>query len=338
MKHQKIIITNAQNQQVEAQAPVIISASRATDIPAFYSNWFIRRLKKGYLQWQNPFNNKTSYVSFSQTRLIVFWSKNPAPMFQHLHWLNQHFPNYYFQFTLNDYNRSLEKYVPPLPQRIETFIKLSEKIGKERVIWRFDPLILTRDIDVETLLERIRNIGNQLHSHTQKLVISFADIQNYQKVQTNLQKASVAYREFSGDTMVQIAQGIQNLNKQWNLAIATCAEEIKLEQYGIIHNKCIDDQLIKKLFAHDTQLMHFIGYQPLPPDLFNPNYRLQKIKNLKLKDPGQRKFCGCILSKDIGQYNTCPHLCSYCYANTSAQAALQNYQRHKQNPSDEKII
>jgi len=334
----KIKIVTEQNNEVEAQAPVIISASRSTDIPAFYADWFIHRLKKGYLQWKNPFNNVPLYVSFKKARLIVFWSKNPKPMLQHIDWLNDNYPNYYFQYTLNDYDKTIEQKVPDIKQRIETFIQLSEKIGKDKVIWRFDPLILTDKIGVDELLLKVENIGNQLKNHTRKFVFSFADIRIYSKVQNNLRKAQIPFNEFNDRTMNEFAAGLQTLNKNWQFDIGTCAEAIDLQKYGITHNKCIDDDLIKKLFYSDTALMNFIGYRVVAPDLYDTTYKLVKISNGNLKDGGQRELCGCIFSKDIGRYNTCPHLCEYCYANTSKQSALENYKIHRNSPLSETII
>ena len=130
--------------KVSAQMPVIVSASRSTDIPAFYADWFMERLKAGYVKWFNPFNGVPLYVGFRKTRLVVFWSKNPVPMLTHLDALDEICPNYYFQFTLNDYDTErIEPNVPPVAARIETFRKLSERLGRDRVVWRFDPLILT---------------------------------------------------------------------------------------------------------------------------------------------------------------------------------------------------
>ena len=123
---------------------MIISASRATDIPAFYSRWFFDRLKVGYARWRNPYNGKDTYVSFDKTRFIVFWSKNPALIIQSLHLLKERNIGCYFQFTLNDYDaEGLEPNVPPIEQRIETFKLLVDTLGTGSVVWRFDPLILT---------------------------------------------------------------------------------------------------------------------------------------------------------------------------------------------------
>jgi hypothetical protein len=135
--------------------------------------------------------------------------------------------------------------------------------------------------------------------------------------------------------MNEFATGLQQLNKNWNFELATCAEQIPLEKYGIAHNKCIDDDLMIKLFPNDEILMDFLGVKIMPPDMFNLNGNIEKKR--KNKDSGQRQFCGCIMSKDIGEYNTCPHLCEYCYANTSKEIALRNWQLHKQKPNSETI-
>jgi len=322
--------------EVIAQTPTIISASRATDIPAFYADWFIERIKRGYVKWRNPFNGVPLYVSFQNVRLIVFWSKNPKPLLKHLDFLDKRGIYYYFQYTLNDYeNERIEKGVPKLAERIETFKLLSQRIGKDKIIWRFDPLILTDTISVDYLLNRVENIGNQLKDYTEKLVFSFADIKQYKKVQTNLQKNTTNYREFNDAEMHDFARRLQQLNLNWNLELGTCAEPIPLEQYDIVHNKCIDDDLIIKLFPQDKSLMDFLGVKTIPSDMFNPEPRLEKTKDNR--DRGQRQFCGCIISKDIGEYNTCPHQCEYCYANTSQQMALANWKRFKNNQNTESI-
>jgi len=336
MNWDKINITKQDGEVVEAQAPIIISASRSTDIPAFYSDWFIQRIQAGYVKWKNPFNGVPLYVSFNKARLIIFWSKNPKPMLKHLDYLDERIRNYYFQYTLNDYDiEKLEPNVPNVQSRIETFTELSERIGKGKVIWRFDPLILTEKMGVNELLKKVENIGNQLKNHTEKMVFSFADIKLYKKVQNNLRKNAINYQEFNEGRMNEFAAGLQQLNKTWRFEIGTCAEKIPLEKYGIIHNKCVDDDLMIKLFPHDKILMDFLGVKITPPDIFNPKGGIEKKKNNK--DKGQREFCGCIFSKDIGEYNTCPHLCEYCYANASKEIALANWKQHKQNPNNEMI-
>ena len=336
MQWQKEKIKIDNNTKVDAQAPIIISASRSTDIPTFYSDWFVSRWEAGYIKWTNPFNGQPLYVSFKNTRLVVFWTKNPRPMFKHLDYLDKNIPNYYFQFSLNDYDK--EKYeakVPSVESRIKTFKELSQRLGKKRVVWRYDPLILTKDIDVNELLRRVKNIGNQIHEFTEKLVFSFVDIDIYRKVENNLKKEDVPYIEWTTQNMEEFAKGISQINKDWGLQLGTCSEKIDLDKYGIVHNKCIDDDLMIDLFSHDSQLMDFLGVEIKQPDLFSDG---EIIKTRNLKDKGQREDCGCIMAKDIGQYNTCPHECNYCYANTSKEIAKKNYKRYLENPSSESIL
>jgi hypothetical protein len=306
----------------------ILSASRSTDIPAFYADWLLERLKAGYSVWMNPFNQERYRVSFADTRMIVFWSKNPKPMLERLDEVESlGFRQYYFQFTLNDYvAEGLEPNVPPVAERIDTFKRLADRIGKERVIWRFDPLMLTEKISIDALLERVGNIGQQLKGYTEKLVFSFIDIAAYRKVQKNL--AGLGVREFSPDDQIQFAQGLAELNQDLRLELATCGELADLSAYGVKHNKCVDDELMMRLFHDDAGLMDFIGAEY---DMFN-GWQIKKSK----KDKGQRKSCGCIVSKDIGMYNTCRHFCVYCYANTSKECVLKNVGRH--NDESESLI
>lgn len=314
-------------------APLIISASRSTDIPAFYSEWFANRLKAGYCKWINPFNRKPQYVSFEKCRFVVFWSKNPAPMIPYLDLLDEKGIGWYFQFTVNDYEaEGFEPNVPKLDERIETFAMLSEKAGKERVIWRFDPLILTDKLQPFDLLAKVERIGNQIHSYTEKLVISFADISNYAKVKRNLGAAGVNWQEFSPEAIEEIAAGVSSLAEGWGLEVATCGERVDLEKYGIAHNRCIDDELMMRISGSDRNLATFLGYGN-NLTLFDGS---KGTGQHPLKDKGQRKECGCIVSKDFGQYNTCEHLCIYCYANTSAQIVQKN--RNLVSPQGESII
>jgi hypothetical protein len=187
--------------RVEAIAPQIVSASRSTDIPAFYGDWFMARLNAGYVKWMSPFGGGPVYVSFAKVRLIVFWSKNPAPFLRHLEPLNQRGISYYFLYTLNDYDtEGLEPCVPPCEERIRTFIQLSETIGKGRVVWRFDPLILSDEISVQELLKKIQRIGDRIAPFTKRLVFSFVAIEKYAKVKRNLQRQGFSsVREFTED-------------------------------------------------------------------------------------------------------------------------------------------
>lgn len=332
---------------VKAQYPQIVSASRSTDIPAFYADWFFNRLKEGYCAWTNPFNGVKSYVAFRDTRFIVFWSKNPEPLLDHLDELKERGIGCYIQYTLNDYvNEGLEKGVPALDKRIDTFKRLVDKLGKGHVIWRFDPLMLTDDINEDLLLEKISNIASQLKGYTEKLVFSFADIMSYKKVKRNLDDNNVHYIDWQPEQMIDFAHKLADANKEWGFTLATCAEKIDLSNYGIEHNKCIDDDLMIRLAWRDKALMDFLGAEIYQKDLFGVipkgaimlSDNLYATKKRNNKDAGQRLFCGCANSKDIGQYNTCPHLCEYCYANTSKNIALRNYKSHQEDPNKETII
>ena len=328
---------------VPMQVPIIVSASRSTDIPAFYADWFFHRLKVGYSAWTNPFNGVKGYVSYKNTRFIVFWSKNPHPLLLHLDYLKELNIGCYIQYTLNDYEQErLERGGPPLNERIKTFKELVNKLGKGRVIWRFDPLMLTDDIDINKLLAKIEHIGDKLIGYTEKLVFSFADIVSYRKVKSNLEKSRIPYHEWTEPQMLEFAERLSMLNRKWNYTLATCGEKINLQQFGIEHNHCIDDALIIRFAFEDKVLMDFLkvkifpmplsdlfgNTEPLPSDAIILPYNTYATHGDN-RDKGQRQFCGCIISKDIGEYNTCPHLCEYCYANTSKEVARRNYEQAK---------
>lgn len=344
-----ISITRDNGEVVKGKAPVIISASRSTDIPAFFSKWLFSRLEKGYCTWYNPFNKSVPYyVSFKNAKVFVFWSKNPEPIIPFLEKLDARGIHYYFQYTLNDYEKEgIEPGIPKLDKRIETFKKLSGIIGKEKVIWRFDPLILSEEITVRELLKKIWFVGNQIKGCTEKLVFSFADISVYKKVQNSLiresskfTKDNLSTAEFSEQNIEEFVIGLNKIRNEWSkegwdIQIATCSEKVDLKKYDIEHNKCIDGELMARLFTKDVDLMYFLSYGKLPDKsilLFDK--QLCGVKSLK--DNGQRDECGCIFSKDIGMYDTCKHHCFYCYANTSRNLVEKNHILH--NLNSESII
>jgi hypothetical protein len=330
----RVTILRDNGEKVEGIAPIIISASRSTDIPAFFSGWFFNRLEKGYVKWVNPYNKLApQFISFEKSRVIVFWSKNPKPMIPYLNILDKKGINYYFQFTINNYvAENFEPNVPSLSDRIQTIKELATKVGKERIIWRFDPLILGGHLTISKLIEKVQLLGEIILPYTNKLVYSYADIAEYQKVQNNLVKDNAIFNknnvlaaEFTDDQKIEFAKEMQVILNEWKktnpqFKIATCAESIDLNEFGIEKNKCIDDNLMIDVFKSDKVLMNFLGYEE---DMFNlrPN----------LKDKGQRKACGCVLSKDIGSYNTCSHFCTYCYANTSRRVVESNQKLLNEN-------
>lgn len=345
----KLILENGVS--VDALFPEIVSASRSTDIPAFYSDWFFHRLEKGYSAWTNPFNGVKSYVAYRDTRFTVFWSKNPQPLLKHLPYLKERNIGCYVQYSLNNYEaEELEKNVPPLKTRIETFKELVAQLGLGGVVWRFDPLILTDNISIDSLLSKIENIGDQLKGYTEKLVFSFADIAIYRKVKKNLDDANIPYHEWTKEQMIDFAQRLVELNRRkgWNYQLATCSESADLD--NINHNHCIDDELMIRRAYGDKVLMDFLkvkihsmpqpdmfgDVESLPPDAIVLDNGMYAIRGDN-RDKGQRMFCGCMKAKDIGQYNTCIHQCEYCYANTSKETALRNYKQHIRNLYSETI-
>lgn len=300
---------------------MIISASRRTDIPAFYSEWFMNRIREGYLYVQNPFNtNKFKKVDLSPSKVdaIVFWSKNPRPLMPYLHELDERGYKYYFQFTITGYPKIIEPSVPALDEVIGCFIELSNKIGSDRVIWRFDPIMLSDITNEDFIFKRFNFIAEELKEYTNQVIISFADF--YKKVITNLNKfereRNTKFKDITGYPQLinKFALQLAEIASKNYMQILSCSEKYDLSRYGIKHGKCIDDELIEKI--------------------------AQKKLNVR-KDINQREECGCVQSQDIGQYNTCLHNCVYCYATYNKEIALKNKAKHNpQSPSilDEKKL
>jgi hypothetical protein len=308
MSWPQTFITTDSGERRPAIAPIIISASRATDIPAFYGEWFLRRLSAGYIRWINPWSGKPQLVSLENARLFVFWSKNPLPFFPVLSELERRKVDCLFYYTVNDYeSECLEPGVPPIDERIETFKRLAGRIGPQRLLWRFDPLLMTRRLGPGELLYRIERIGNALCGSTKRLTVSF--IERYAKVMRNLRNAGIFLKDWDAGSQTAVLRGIDSLCRGWGMEAVTCGADDDISGYGIKKGKCIDDALLAGISTHDRSLLEF----------------LEKEKGKK--DPGQRSRCRCIRSKDIGGYNTCGHCCVYCYANVSPQSALDRLRK-----------
>lgn len=289
-------------QAIKEIFPLIVSASRATDIIGCHLDWFKQQLKNGFTLWKNPFNQQIQKVNFSNTRAFVFWTKDPVTMLKHVNFFEN--LNFYVHVTINNYApEELEPYLPPLTQRINSFIELSKCFGKDRLIWRFDPIIVTDKLNIERLMDNIKDLAEKLSTYTTKLVFSLADIDEYKSVKKKLNKIGIKYKNFTIDEVYKLAQEFQNISKQFKLKIATCAENYSLEEYSIIKNRCIDPLLLLKLYSHDKVLVDYILKHK------------SKVSGKFQKDKGQRKFCNCFPSKDIGIYNSCKFGCYYCYAN-----------------------
>ena len=274
---------------------MIISASRRSDIPNYYSEWFINRIKEGYLYVRNPINaHQISKISLSPDVVdcIVFWTKNPKNMLNRLCELKDY--QYYFQFTLTGYGKDVE---PNLPSKqdeiIPTFIELSKKIGREKVIWRYDPILINSKYSIEYHIKAFTKIAERLHRYTEKVIISFVDL--YAKTLRNTRNLDLL--QLTKNEMREIAGQLSIIAKSYHLMIESCAEEIDLEDVGVQHGRCIDDKLISKIINCDL-----------------------KVK----KDPNQRSECGCMESIEIGTYNTCLNGCKYCYANYNETKVKNN--------------
>ena len=215
---------------------------------------------------------------------FVFWTKNPAPMLDRLHLLKNY--HYYFQFTLTPYGKNIEPHLPPKGELIDTFIHLSGIIGKEKMIWRYDPILLSVHITVDHHIDHLRTMAARLAGHTEKCVISFIDM--YRHIENRMSGLEV--RRPDETQMRTLARNIVQIAESFGIAVDTCAEKIDLSDLGIKHGKCIDDRLVSE--------------------------RRDKTR-IVAKDRYQRKLCGCVTSADIGEYDTCGHLCRYCYANVS---------------------
>lgn len=281
---------------------MIISASRRTDIPAFYSDWFLERIKDGFVLVRNPLNiHQVSKIKLTPdvVDFIVFWTKNPEPLLNKLDKLQDY--NYYFQFTLNSYDTDIEEYVPNKGKYVlSTFKKLSDMIGKEKIIWRYDPILINDKYNIDYHLKNFEKLAKQLSGYTEKCTISFIDL--YRKTELNLKDVNI--KPFDDTTIRKIAKDLVCIAQNYNLKMDTCAEKIDLSDYGIEHAHCIDADLMEKL----------TNYQ----------YCLNKDKN-------QRKECGCVESIDIGAYNTCKNGCKYCYANYNKQCVINNCAQQENN-------
>jgi DNA repair photolyase len=270
---------------------MIISASRRTDLPAFYATWLLKRLEEGYCLVPNPLNPKqVSRVSLSPEDVdaIVFWTKNPAPLLPALPALASY--AYYFQFTLTPYGRNIEPGLPPKRELIKTFKVLSRELGRHRIVWRYDPILLTSEWTGEHHVRAFAELLAELTPYTDTCVLSFVDL--YQKTERNTR--SLGLLPLTREKMREIAARFAAFARGTGVQLQSCAEELDLEDFGIEHGACIDKARLEKVIGR----------------------RIADTRSAR-KDPTQRSVCQCLASVDIGMYNTCRHLCKYCYANFS---------------------
>ena len=263
---------------------MIISASRRTDIPAFYSDWFFNRIKERYVLVLNPYNSKMiSRISLDPAVVdcIVFWSKNPAPMLEKLDKLKEY--NYYFQFTLNPYGPEIENHLPIISKRIDTFKRLSDRIGKEKVIWRYDPVLTNETYTPGFHKEKFAEIAYELKEHTEKCMLGFID--HYQHIRTAVSRFNI--QPLLKADIEEMTASFKKTVDTCSILLDTCTVKVDLTHLGIPDGLCIDNQLVERITGYPISVR---------------------------KDKNQRDICRCAESIDIGTYESCLNGCIYCYA------------------------
>lgn len=281
---------------------MIISSSRRTDIPAYYSEWFYNRIKEGFVYVRNPMNtHQIGKIDLTPDVVdgIVFWTKNPLPMIDRLDELYDYL--YYFQFTLNAYGKDVEIDVPSKKDiLIPSFQKLSKKIGKDRVVWRYDPIFFNKKYTTKYHVKYFKMLVNKLAGYTEKCTVSFLDL--YRKTKKNTTQLGIVTPTISQKE--ELMQHFSQIAEEAGIYVDTCAEDIDLIKYGIRHAHCIDKERLESLGGYKLTVK---------------------------KDKNQRPECGCIESIDIGAYDTCKNGCLYCYANVDQNVVFQNYFEHNPN-------
>lgn len=284
---------------------MIITASRRTDIPAFYARWFMERLKEGFCLVPNPFHpSQVSRVSLDpqEVQVVVFWTRNPSPLFPYLEEMDSRGYDYYFLYTLMDNPRALDRQGIGLEGSLHHFKNLAERIGPQKVIWRYDPILFTTMTPPPFHLERYAHIAEALRGHTARSIISF--FQPYKKTVKRLMALEDSGirlscpEEAEKENFLSVLSALALKN---DITVTSCAQEQNFEAYGIKPGKCIDDEFIERIFHKEVS---------------------------NKKDPSQRKDCGCVVSKDIGMYDSCLFECQYCYATNRFDMARINFKRH----------
>jgi hypothetical protein len=284
---------------------MIISASRRTDIPAFYAEWMVQRLREGYCSVPNPFDPKqVSRISLTPEDVdaIVFWTRNPRPLMPYLDELDRRGYRYYFQFTILGYPRQIDPRSPAAANAVEALRELGQRLGPRRMIWRYDPIVFTGITPPAFHLENFQRLAESLRGHTRRVVVSIVDM--YRKIQARLKKLEgtpAAVAPCSAEDLGPLMRGLAERAGENGMEIVSCAEEIDLRPFGILPGKCVDDRVIAEELGVEVP---------------------------SAKDPNQRKACGCVVSRDIGMYESCLFGCQYCYATKSFDQARVNFDSH----------
>ncbi len=287
---------------------MIISATRRTDIPSYYGQWFLNRLKEGYVLIQNPYNPEKyskAVLTKEAVDIIVFWTKNPIPFIKYLDEIDKMGYIYYFQFTITPYNKKIEKNLPDKKEILESFIYLSNRLGSKKMIWRYDPIIINNEFTVEYHSKMFEYMASKLAGYTNRCIVSFVD--NYKNVSRRMGGNPSSLMTY--EKLEKLAQVFSEIALKYNIELYTCSEEINLNKYNIKKSSCIDKKLIEDILGMK------IDVKP---------------------DKNQRDECRCVESIEIGTYNCCANGCNYCYALKSDESSLNNIKKH--NPTSETLI
>ena len=275
-----------------------------TDIPAFYSQWFINRIKAGYVLVRNPYNpsSVTRYeINPDVVDLIAFCTKNPAPMLKYMDVLKPY--GQYWFVTITPYGKEIEPNVPDKRQVLEDFKTLSKFVGVDSIGWRYDPIFINDKYSIDFHIETFEKMARELSGYTKTCIISFIDL--YKKVIKNFPQACMVEKE----KRLKIGKAFAEIGRQYDITIKACAEGDELAPYGVDCSGCLTQEV------YETVL--------------HTKLDMPKIK-------GQRNECACFFGNDIGAYDTCRHFCKYCYANTDYKAVLSNSKLH--NPDSPFLI
>ncbi len=279
----------------------IISASRRSDIAALYTPWFLERVREGWCEWRNPFGGQMHRVSLrpEDVAAIVFWTRFPAPLLPHLDELRGRGYRFYFHFTINGYQRELETHSPPVERAVEVFRRLSDRMTPEFVQWRYDPIIVSAETPRDYHLERFEELSRAVEGFTQRCYFSFVDY--YGKTRRNLaQLAKMQFEDPALEAKRVLARELAAIAAPRGITLYACCEE-GLAGGGIEQAHCVDADLVRRL----------------RPDL-----------DQVFKSAPTREACGCVVSSDIGAYDTCVFGCRYCYATSSRPAAQRRRALH----------
>jgi hypothetical protein len=270
---------------------MIVSASRRTDLPAYYPDWLMGRIAAGYCLVRNPYNAKSlRRVSLEpeDLDLLVLWTRDPRPIMPRLRELDERGLRYYFQVTITGYPPAMEALAPPLGDSICALCELADRVGPGRALWRYDPVILSRDLDADRHRAVFGEIAARLEGRTERVTLSIVD--EYAGTRSRLGRAGFPDASFREADYLPLLADLAGIAKARGMRPLACAEKVDLAPLGIEAGACVDSEPAAS----------------------------QRGASAERRDPGQRGACRCAPSVDIGAYGTCPRGCAYCYANRGA--------------------